>query len=677
MCEEVARTVHIARQLGEPLPIAQSDIDSLYARYQNVYGQTEEQMIMTTIPHRAGSSPEARASTVPRRSPRSSSSRAPIVEQLNDAGTLPVPVEWKPVLTDSGAIHRIIMAANADPDCIGLIAWMHTFSPAKMWITGLDALRTPFLHLHTQANVSLPWAEIDMDFMNLNQAAHGDREFGYIQTRLGVPRTTVAGHVSDPTTQARIAGWQRAARGVAAIRSLKLARFGDNMRNVAVTEGDKVEAELRFGVSVNTYGVNDLVERVDAVTDAEVDDLLEQYADAYEIAPELPGRRRSARVAALRRQDRRRSALVPHRGRVRRVHHQLRGPRRAAPAAGSGRAAADGRGLRVRRRGRLEDLGHAAHDQGDRRRRTRRHVVHGGLHLPPRVRARRRSSARTCSRSARPSPPTEPRIEIHPLGIGNREDPVRLVFDAAPGPATILGICDLGDRFRLVLNEVDVVPPDEPLPKLPVARAVWEPKPDLATSAESWITAGGPHHTVLSTAVDTDAAGRLRQPARRRAVDHRRLDQPARLRRPDPLEPGVLPPGPGVLRRMASATCVHARSSRGPHRPRDRAGLDPDQGGADRPGPRTARGRQPRLGEPVRRPAVDLLPGRGLGRAAAVLRRPGRRRAAALRRRADHGRRARRLGDDARLPRLRRRRRAADARSAPGATPTPAPPPSD
>ena len=169
------------------------------------------------------------------------------------------------MLTDSGAIHRMILAANADPDCIGLIAWMHTFSPAKMWITGLDALQTPFLHLHTQANVSLPWAEIDMDFMNLNQAAHGDREFGYIQTRLGVPRNTVAGHVSDPTTQARIAGWQRAARGVAAIRSLKLARFGDNMRNVAVTEGDKVEAELRFGVSVNTYGVNDLVERVDAV----------------------------------------------------------------------------------------------------------------------------------------------------------------------------------------------------------------------------------------------------------------------------------------------------------------------------------------------------------------------------------------------------------------------------
>ena len=195
------------------------------------------------------------------------------------------------MLTDSGAIHKIIMAANADPDCIGLIAWMHTFSPAKMWITGLDALKTPFLHLHTQANVSLPWAEIDMDFMNLNQAAHGDREFGYIQTRLGVPRTTVAGHVSDPTTQARIAGWQRAARGMRRDpRSLRLARFGDNMRNVAVTEGDKVEAELRFGVSVNTYGVNDLVERVDAVTEAEVDDLRRGVRRRVRDRPGAPGR---------------------------------------------------------------------------------------------------------------------------------------------------------------------------------------------------------------------------------------------------------------------------------------------------------------------------------------------------------------------------------------------------
>ena len=186
-----------------------------------------------------------------------------IVRLLNDTPGLPTPVEWKPVLTDSGDIHRLVLAANADPDCIGLIAWMHTFSPAKMWIAGLDALQTPFLHLHTQANVSLPWSSIDMDFMNLNQAAHGDREFGYIQTRLGVPRKTVVGHVSDPLVGQRISSWQRAALGATAVRRLKLARFGDNMRDVAVTEGDKVEAQRRFGVSVNTYGVNDLVAMVD------------------------------------------------------------------------------------------------------------------------------------------------------------------------------------------------------------------------------------------------------------------------------------------------------------------------------------------------------------------------------------------------------------------------------
>src|ERR687889_1342760 len=177
----------------------------------------------------------------------------------------------------------MIMAANADSDCIGLIGWMHTFSPAKMWITGLDALKTPFLHLHTQANVSLPWAEIDMDFMNLNQAAHGDREFGYIQTRLGVPRKTVVGHASDPRVQRELGTWQRAAAGLAASRSLKLARFGDNMRYVAVTEGDKTEAELRFGVQVNTWGVNELADAVHAASDAEIDLLVAEYEDLYEV----------------------------------------------------------------------------------------------------------------------------------------------------------------------------------------------------------------------------------------------------------------------------------------------------------------------------------------------------------------------------------------------------------
>src|SRR6476646_9553535 len=202
-------------------------------------------------------------------------------------GGLPVKVVWKPVLKDSDSIRRLALEVNARDDVIGVIAWMHTFSPAKMWISGLDQLRKPLLHLHTQANVELPWSDIDMDFMNLNQAAHGDREFGFVQTRLGLDRKTVAGHVSDPRTTARVGTWARAALGRAELSTMRLARFGDNMRNVAVTEGDKVEAELRWGVSVNTYGVNELVEVVDAVGDKEIDVLVEEYADLYDVAPEL------------------------------------------------------------------------------------------------------------------------------------------------------------------------------------------------------------------------------------------------------------------------------------------------------------------------------------------------------------------------------------------------------
>ena len=238
------------------------------------------------------------------------------------------------MLTDAGAIRRAMGEANEDPTCLGVITWMHTFSPAKMWITGLDALRKPLLHLHTQADAALPWATIDMDFMNLNQAAHGDREYGFMLTRLRVPRTTVAGHVVQPRPCAPgSAPGRAAAAGAAAARGLKLARFGDNMRNVAVTEGDKVEAEIRFGMSVNTWGVNDLVAVVDAVADADVDALVEEYGDLYEHGRRpAPGRRPARRV---RYQARIEVALRPFldRRRLRRVHHELRGPRRPAPAA--------------------------------------------------------------------------------------------------------------------------------------------------------------------------------------------------------------------------------------------------------------------------------------------------------------------------------------------------------
>jgi L-arabinose isomerase len=426
-----------------------------------------------------------------------------ISDQLAGAKDIPYEVIWKPVLTDSSAIRRMALDANADDAVIGIIAWMHTFSPAKMWISGLDALRKPLLHLHTQANVALPWAEIDMDFMNLNQAAHGDREFGYIQTRIGVARKTVTGHVSDPSVSRRVGTWARAAAAASALRTMKLARFGDNMRDVAVTEGDKVEAELRFGVSVNTYGVNDLVEAVDAASDAEIDDLVREYQDLYSVSAELRtgGDRHESLRYGARIEVGLRTFLTEGGFTAFTSNFEDLGGLRQLPGLAVQRLMADGYGfggegdwktsvmvrtLKVMAEGLpggtsfMEDYTY--------------HLVPGeekilGAHM-----------LEVCPSIAA----DRPTLEIHPLGIGGREDPVRLVFDAAPGPAVILGIADVGERFRLVGNEVEVVAPDEPLPKLPVARAVWKPAPSLRTSTEAWLTAGGPHHTVMSSALNSE-----------------------------------------------------------------------------------------------------------------------------------------------------------------------------
>nr|WP_189178677.1 L-arabinose isomerase [Microbispora rosea] len=424
-----------------------------------------------------------------------------IAEQLGES--LPFELEWRPVLTDAAAIRRVCLEANGDDECIGLIAWMHTFSPAKMWIAGLDALRKPLVHLHTQANMELPWSTIDMDFMNLNQAAHGDREFGYIQTRLGVPRKTVAGHVSDPSVAARIAAWARAAAGRAEVGSLRLARFGDNMRDVAVTEGDKVEAQLRFGVSVNTYGVNDLVEAVDAAADAEVTALVKEYEDLYRMAPELRagGERHESLRYAARIELGLRHFLEGGGFKAFTTNFEDLGGLRQLP------------GLAVQR---LMAEGYGFGGEGDWKTsvllRTIK-VMSAGLpggtsfmedytyHLTPGEELILGAHMLEVCPSIADGTPS---CEIHPLSIGGREDPVRLVFDAAPGPAVVVGLSDMGERFRLVANEIDVVSPPEPLPALPVARAVWRPRPDLRTSAESWITAGAPHHTVLSSAIGAE-----------------------------------------------------------------------------------------------------------------------------------------------------------------------------
>jgi L-arabinose isomerase len=426
-----------------------------------------------------------------------------IARTLGAASDIPVRIVWKPVLTDSASIRRAALDANSADDVIGLIAWMHTFSPAKMWIAGLDALRKPLLHLHTQANVELPWASIDMDFMNLNQAAHGDREFGYIQSRLGVARTTVVGHASNPAVTAQISTWARAAAGWAATHELKLARFGDNMRYVAVTEGDKTEAELRFGVQVNTWGVNELADAVGAASDASIDTLVAEYEDLYDVAAEL--RRGGERHDSLRygaaQELGLRSFLEEGGFGAFTTSFEDLGALRQLPGLAVQRLMADGYGFGAEGDWKTAVLVRAAKVMGA--------GLPGGASLmedytydltPGGELVLGAHMLEVC-----PSLSTaKPTLEIHPLGIGGREDPVRLVFTADAGPAVVVALCDMRERFRLVANVVDVVEPPHPLPKLPVGRAVWEPRPNFQTSAAAWLTAGGAHHTVMSTAIGID-----------------------------------------------------------------------------------------------------------------------------------------------------------------------------
>ena len=419
------------------------------------------------------------------------------------SGSLPAQVVWRPVLTDAEAIRRVCLEANSDDGCVGIVAWMHTFSPAKMWIAGLDALRKPLLHLHTQINVDLPWSSIDMDFMNLNQAAHGDREFGYIQSRLGVARKTVAGHVSDPAVIARIASWSRAALGRAELATLRLARFGDNMRDVAVTEGDKVEAQRRFGVSVNTYGVNDLVEVVDASPGSAVTELVEEYEDVYRLAPELRvgGERHESLRYAARIEAGLRGFLEEGGFRAFTTNFEDLGGLRQLPGLAVQRLMADGYGFGGEGDWKTSALLRTLKAAADGLPGGTSFMEDYTYHLAPGGELILGAHMLEVCPSIADGTPS---CEIHPLGIGGREDPVRLVFDAAPGPAVVVGMADLGDRFRLVANEIDTVAPPEPLPALPVARAVWSPRPNLRTSTESWLTAGGPHHTVYSSALGAE-----------------------------------------------------------------------------------------------------------------------------------------------------------------------------
>jgi L-arabinose isomerase len=427
-----------------------------------------------------------------------------IVESINRSSRLPIPLVFKPVVATPDAILQVCREANAASRCVGLIAWMHTFSPAKMWIAGLNSLDKPLAHLHTQFNRDLPWATIDMDFMNLNQSAHGDREFGYICTRMRKPRKVVVGHWEEEETLERLSAWQRAAAALDELRRLRVARLGDNMRQVAVTEGDKIEAQIGLGVEVNGYGVGDLVEHLHEVSDAAVDRLVEQYDDQYTVAAPLRagGPCRQALRYAARTELGLRSFLEsgPFKAftdTFEDLHGLAQLPGIAVQrlmadgygfgAEGDWKTAALVRALKVMSAGLpggtsfMEDYTYHLDPAGP--------IVLGAhmLEICPSLAA------------------GKPSCEIHPLGIGGKSDPVRLVFTAPAGPAVNAALLDLGERFRLLVNEVDALEPKHDLPKLPVARAFWSPRPDLKTAAAAWIYAGGPHHMVLSQAVTSES----------------------------------------------------------------------------------------------------------------------------------------------------------------------------
>jgi L-arabinose isomerase len=423
-----------------------------------------------------------------------------IAQALSAAAQLPVRVVFKPVLTNPEAIHALCLAANSAPQCVGLITWMHTFSPAKMWIAGLTALRKPFAHLHTQYNAEIPWAEIDMNFMNLNQAAHGDREFGFIGSRLRRNRKVVVGHWQDEDVRTSLGTWARAACAWHDWQGARVVRFGDNMREVAVTEGDKVEAQRRMGYAVYGYGVGDLVKVVNQVTDAEIDQLVAAYYDEYEVAPELlpggarvPELREAARIeAGMRRflEDGNFKAFTT-------TFEDLYGLAQL-PGLAVQRLMADGYGFGAEGDWKTSALVHAM--------KVMAAGLKGGVSFMEDYTYHfGRSGDKVLGAHMLEVCPSiasgKPRLEIQQLSIGGKADPARLLFDTMTGPAVNASIMDMGNRFRMVVNEVEVVPTDAPLPKLPVARALWIPQPSLKIAAAAWILAGGAHHTGFSQAV--------------------------------------------------------------------------------------------------------------------------------------------------------------------------------
>ncbi len=419
-----------------------------------------------------------------------------IAEALDRSPRIPCRVVFKPVVKTPEEVLGLVTDANASRACVGLVLWMHTFSPAKMWIAGLNALLKPYAHLHTQFNRDLPWGTIDMDFMNLNQAAHGDREFGHICSRLRHNRKVVVGHWQDEDVQQQLDVWMRAACAWADSQRLRLARFGDNMREVAVTEGDKVSAQSQLGWSINGYGVGDLVARINKAADADVDRLVKEYAELYEV--KVP----SDKMGAVRGQARIElglRAFLTEGGfsAFTDTFEDLHGLEQL-PGLAAQRLMAEGYGFGAEGDWKTACLVRAVKVMATGLQGGSSFMEDYTYHLDPKgAKVLGAHMLEVCPTNAQ----GKPTLEVHPLSIGGKADPARLVFTAAPGPGLCAAVIDLGNRFRLVVNAVEVVSPDAPLPNLPVARALWVPEPDLKTAAAAWIHAGSSHHTAFSLAV--------------------------------------------------------------------------------------------------------------------------------------------------------------------------------
>jgi L-arabinose isomerase len=424
-----------------------------------------------------------------------------IVNGLDSDSAVPYKLVFKAVVKDSDAIRRLILEANNDENCAGIITWMHTFSPSKMWIAGLSALQKPLLHLATQFNRDIPWDSIDMDFMNLNQSAHGDREHGFIHSRMNVKRKVVVGHWENEEVRERIGSWMRTAAAFAESKVLKVARFGDNMRQVAVTEGDKIEAQIKFGWTVNGYGVGDLVQRMNDVTEQEIDTLMAEYEELYDIVPEglTDGPvRDSIRYQA--RIELGMKAFLTEGGYTAftTTFEDLHGMRQL-PGLAAQRLMAQGYGFAGEGDWKTAALVRlmkiiAGNEETSFMEDYTYHFEPGnemvlGAHM-----------LEVCPTISA----TRPKIEVHPLGIGGKEDPARIVFNGKGGSALNASIIDLGHRFRLLVNEVDALQPEQDLPNLPVARVLWKTQPSLSQAVENWIQAGGAHHTGYSYKVTTE-----------------------------------------------------------------------------------------------------------------------------------------------------------------------------